>query len=77
MTLTDKAKFMVEVVMALLPITYTNLRRIEDEMEDCTPAEYAAVERLSRLADELDDEVLELLQSIRKRKGKAEEKEWE
>jgi len=75
MTLTDKAKFLVEVLMALLSITYTNLRRIKDEMEDCTPEEHEALDRLGRLADELDDGVSEVLQSIRRRKGKGEE-EW-
>jgi len=73
MTLTDKAKFLIELTMALLTITYTNLRRIKDETEECTPADYAAVERLNRLADELDDEVLELLRSIKRRKGEDDE----
>jgi hypothetical protein len=75
MTLTDKAKFLIELTMALLTITYTNLRKIKDEIVDCTPEEHEALDRLSRLADELDDRVSGVLQSIRRRKWKGEE-EW-
>ncbi len=75
MNLTDSAKFRAELLRISLAIMWVNLKRLEDEMENCTPEEHEALERAIRLVDELDDKISEVLESVRRRKGRRKKNE--
>ncbi len=57
MSLTEGAKFRVELLGVLLPLICIDLKALEAEVKDCTPEELEALQRAIRLANELDDEI--------------------
>jgi hypothetical protein len=68
MELHEKAKEHIKIVDYMLGIVRYKLVELDNEIEDCTPAEYDALERANRLSHELYVVVIETLSSVKGRK---------
>jgi hypothetical protein len=67
----EGAKEQMEIIDAMLGIVRHKLAELRNEMKDCTPAEYDALERANKSVHKLYAEVIEALYSVRERKRRA------
>jgi hypothetical protein len=67
----EGAKEHIEIVDTMLGIVRRKLAELRDEMKDCTPAEYDALERANKSVHKLYAEVIEAMYSVRERKRRA------